>query len=68
MDIETIFEFLKDQKGGEEEAYRFGVIAVESADRFGYELPEHLVAHIDDWILHSAGVRFVCPESDDECR
>jgi len=58
---EMVFEYLKNLN--ELQAYRFGIMAVEGRERFGYGLPEASVARIDDWIVNGASVRFVCPES-----
>lgn len=44
-------------------AYRFGVLALEGAERFGQALPAPESAAIEAWILRGASVRFVCPES-----
>lgn len=58
---EMVFHYLKDRD--ELEAYRFGVMAIEGRERFGYGLPPHVVDRIEEWIVDSATVQFVCPES-----
>lgn len=44
-----------------EEAYRFGVSAVEGKKRFGQTLPADETAAIERWITSDAKVQFVCP-------
>ncbi len=45
-----------------EEAYRFGVIAVEGEKRFGRALPEKEVAAVEEWITGGAPKKFICPK------
>jgi hypothetical protein len=59
--LAMIHDYLKSRD--ELEAYRFGVVAVEGAERFGHALPEERIAAIDRWIVAEAGVVFVCPQS-----
>ncbi|MEW6072724.1 MAG: hypothetical protein AB1726_09060 [Planctomycetota bacterium] len=44
-------------------AYRFGVLAIEGAERFGHALPPEVVAEIERWIVAESRYLFVCPES-----
>ena len=45
------------------EAYRFAILALEGAERFGRALPVPEQRRLSDWILGGASVQFVCPES-----
>ena len=58
---ELVFHHLRSTN--ELEAYRFGVVAVEGRERFGYLLPAAVVTRIEDWIQNGASVLFACPES-----
>jgi hypothetical protein len=58
---EIVFHHLEELD--EPTAFRFGVFAVEGADRFGLALPPDAIEAIDDWIVHDAKRLFVCPES-----
>lgn len=58
---DMVFHYLKEID--ELQAYRFGVMAVEGRERFGYGLPAQEVDRIEDWIVNGASVMFVCPES-----
>lgn len=58
---EMVFHHLKGTD--ERTAYRFAILAVEGADRFGLALSPAAVAAIDEWIVHEANLLFVCPES-----
>ena len=59
-----VFEYMRDKD--ELLAYRFGILAIEGLERFGFTLPPETVAHIEDWIVHGASVMFVDPESQME--
>jgi len=58
---ELVFHHLRDRD--EEAAYRFGVMAVEGAQRFRHALPAEAVARIDEWIVSESSMLFVCPHS-----
>ena len=58
---ELVFHHLRGRN--EETAYRFGVMAVEGAQRFRHALPAEAIARIDDWIVNESSMLFVCPQS-----